>query len=532
MTGRKRWQDDQMTPELQKTLQKAWDSTCRVLFGQEMGRLSDYEGWLAEYLSAGARRKSHLSGKEIIVARDAYPAATRFASNEELAQNRDYALGINQIKDFDSIVEALREKCEYTGNRVLGASSNVEDSDIVMDSHYVYNSTNIEESAYVHSSFMVRKGSKYSFGSGYFGKSEFMLRVVGTFNSRRCFEGYFIPDCADLFYCHQCFGSHDLMFCFGQRSASYRIGNLQLTKEKYQQLKAKLVSEMAEELKRDKKLPSLVELTPKNAPQPLPKLEIRQEKLERNMALIEKGFASTYSLLFKKQPGSIRDYEEWLSENTVRIMSGKSAFGGTNYYPEGFAFYWKLGNGRRVSFDEIMAVGKLSAAEKDIQSYKTIGKALEGISFFTAELFEGDNFNYIESPLVYHGTNVYKTYDITYGDNTGVCFLALNSKHVYGSYRILESQFSMKCYNSLYMNRCLEMDSCSKCADSYFCHNSEALQDCMFCFNMKGRRHNVGNTQLEREKYASVKDGLVSQMAGELERKKRLKWDIYSIGGK
>ena len=105
-------------------------------------------------------------------------------------------------------------------------------------------------------------------------------------------------------------------------------------------------------------------------------------------------------------------------------------------------------------------------------------------------------------------------------------------KFVYGCSRIVESQFSMKCYDSLYLNRCFELDSCIKCADSYFCHNSEALQDCMFCFNMKGRRHNIGNTQLEKDAYAKAKDALVLQMAGELSKTGRLKWNIYNIGAK
>jgi hypothetical protein len=123
-------------------------------------------------------------------------------------------------------------------------------------------------------------------------------------------------------------------------------------------------------------------------------------------------------------------------------------------------------------------------------------------------------------------------YDITYGENAAVSFLALNSKYVYGCRRILESQFSVKCYNSLYLNRCFELDSCNKCSDSYFCHNSEALQDCMFCFNMKGRRHCIGNTQLEREEYAKAKDALVGQMADELMKTGRLNLNIYNIGAK
>jgi hypothetical protein len=186
--------------------------------------------------------------------------------------------------------------------------------------------------------------------------------------------------------------------------------------------------------------------------------------------------------------------------------------------------------GRLVNFDEMMAIGRTSLARHEVDALSAIRKGIGRIGYFTPELYEGENFNCVASPLVYHGTNAYKTYDLTYGENAGVCFLPLNSKYTYGCYRILESQFSMKCYNSLYLNRCLELDSCNKCADSYFCHNSEALSDCMFCFNMKGRRHNIGNTQLDRDAYAKAKTALVGQMADELDRKKGLKWNIFNIG--
>jgi hypothetical protein len=50
------------------------------------------------------------------------------------------------------------------------------------------------------------------------------------------------------------------MFSFNQRHKSYLIGNVQLTKEKYGELKAKLVGEIRDEFKRKKKLPSVIEI--------------------------------------------------------------------------------------------------------------------------------------------------------------------------------------------------------------------------------------------------------------------------------
>ncbi len=520
-----------METVLEKTLEKAWNSTCKVLLGREIGQLKEYRGWLSAHLPKSARRKSHLNGKEVMLAVDAYPKNAQFVSESELEYNKGYGLSINDIKDIDSIIEAMRGKCEYSGNRFLGTSAYVEASDIVLDSQYVNNSTNIEESMYADSSFMIRRNSKYAFGSGYLGQSEFVMRVVGTFNSKRCFECYFVPDSSDMYFSESCFGSRDCLFCFGQRNASYKIGNLQLPKEKYLQLKAKIIGEVASELEKNKSFPTLLEIVG-GSKEHAGKLEDSPAQPQGSMAPVEKGFDSTCNVVLKRSIGSIIKYDNWLSENTARISCAKTQFGGKAHYPEKFAYVSTVPEGRLVNYGEMMSIGKTALAPDEVQSLSSIRRAIGKIGYFALELYAGENSNYVASPLVYNATNVYKTYDATYADNVGVCFQALNSKYVYGGYRSLESQFSIKCYNSQHLNRCFELDSCNKCSDSYFCHNSEALQDCMFCFNMKGRRHSVGNTQLEREKYAKVKDALVGQIADELMKTGRLKLNIYNIGAK
>ena len=130
--------------ELDEKLDGAWKKTCKILFGKEIGDLKEYEKWMALSLPERALRKSCVSGKDVLIAMDAYGKDAAFVRADESQGNKDYGLGINQLKDIDSIINAIREKCEYTGNRYLGNSTFVEQSDIVMDSHYVRNSTNIE----------------------------------------------------------------------------------------------------------------------------------------------------------------------------------------------------------------------------------------------------------------------------------------------------------------------------------------------------------------------------------------------------
>jgi len=187
---------------------------------------------------------------------------------------------------------------------------------------------------------------------------------------------------------------------------------------------------------------------------------------------------------------------------------------------------------RRVTAAEAIELAKLQAKEAGFGSLKQTLDAVGEVAYFTSELRDGDNANLIAYPHAYHVVNAYKGYDGVYAENVALSSMALNSKFVYGCHRVLESQFSLKCYNSQYLNRCLELDSCNRCADSYFCHNSEALTDCMFSFNLKGARHTVGNTTLQKEEYAKVKDALLGQIADEFVKSKGIARSVFEVGKK
>ena len=74
------------------------------------------------------------------------------------------------------------------------------------------------------------------------------------------------------------------------------------------------------------------------------------------------------------------------------------------------------------------------------------------------------------------------------------------------------------------------MDTSTKCSDSFYCHNSEGLTDCMFCFNVKGKKYAIGNAMLAPDRYRQIRDSVVEQLADELEKNKKLKWDVYNVG--
>jgi hypothetical protein len=518
--------------QLYGVLNKAWKSTCRVVLGDEVGELKDFEAWLNEGYPEVQMKKSHVSGKGVMLWENRYCDKARFVSEEEVVERKVDPLTINEIKDIDSIINAVSEKWEYAGNRIQGNSSFVENSDIIIDSQYVADSTNILNSQYVHSTFMIRRGSKYIFGSGGFGEGEFVVRSVDCYNIKRVFGSYFAVDSSDIFMSFNCSGCMENMFTFSQKNKRHCIGNMELPKDKYSKIKESLLAEIRDELKAKKRFPSLAELVRPGKPK-AGKPDAGEGTEQLDIRPIEKAFASTYKVILKKEPrGGMDDYAGWLLSNVPKMLELETVFGTTTYLPDdpAFRFFAKTPKERIVTFFEAMELGKLKMDEKDVQSIETIKEGLAKIAFFTMELVSGMSKNAIKSPVVYNSSNLYRMYDGTYSEYAGVGLFSLNSKYVFGCYRIMESQFCLKCYNSIGMARCLEVNTSSKCQDALYCCNCEGLSDAMFCFNAKGKRHAIGNAELEPGKYKAIKDSLIEQIADKLEKDRSFKWNIYNIG--
>jgi hypothetical protein len=324
-----------------------------------------------------------------------------------------------------------------------------------------------------------------------------------------------------------------MMFSFGQRSASYKIGNLALPKDKYKEIKAKLVSEMAERLQKDKTLPLLFELADGAPAATLPKISPIEPKDEKNVGTVRKGFASTYGIILRRAPQhALEDYGGWLSDKSISVEPCTTQYGRKTTRAKDFTWMRIIPKQRLVSIFELLEIGKHPMPEKAARSLESMFSHMKGNLFATCEFYDGENSNVNETPCTYGAVGTYRAFDATDAENVAYTSIALNTKFVYGGNWLLESEFCINCSYSNHLTRCLEMDFCTKCSDSYFCHNCEGLSDCMFCFNMKGARYCIGNTQLTREEYMLARDALLKKMADELDATRGLKMSIYSIGAK
>ena len=516
---------------LEKQLQKDWDSACRVILGTELGRLDEFLPWLSYYAPPSSKRKSHVSGRAVSLATDRYPKNARFVSDDEVGHNQDYALSIDDIKDIDALVQALSEKCEYSGNRLLGNTAFADSSDLITDSQYIFASNQIQNCSHACACTLIRRGCKYAFGCIWHGECEFTMRVAGAYNTKRSFESFMVTDSSDVSFCHACLNCHDLMFSFGQQNASYKIGNIQLEKGKYASIRAKLMAEIAEKLQSDKWFPSLFELIPDSIPKKLPAISVKDDRGPQDVGMVRRGFGATYKIILKRQPKhKMEEYADWLEQGAVRAIAVKTPYGRDSHLPENFSIYSRMPRKRLVSVLEIMEMGRAEMAKSCLDSLDGMLLAMRENYYFTGEFYSGKSRNAATTPCVFNAVNTYKGFDATNAENVAYSTLALNSKYTYGGNWTLESEFCIKCYNSNHLARCMEMDGCTKCADCYFCHNCEGLTDCMFCFSMKGARHCIGNTQLTREEYMKARDALLKKMGDGLDATHGLSMSIYNIG--
>ena len=239
-----------------------WNETCKILLGQEIGDVNDYSGYLQKFIPAMKIKKSAISSTEIAVCEE-YDTHAKFISGNEIdayGKKMDGKnLDINQIKDIDSIVEAIRERAHYAGNIRLGKSEDAEFSNRLIDSTLVYKSSDVFYSMDIGYSHLVRY-SEYIFGSMCNSKTRFGIRNFETFEHARLMETVRTYHSSDCYYTSNLEGCQNCMFSFNLRNRRNCIGNIPLAFDRYNSLKAKLIEDISDTLKTKKELPAVVEI--------------------------------------------------------------------------------------------------------------------------------------------------------------------------------------------------------------------------------------------------------------------------------
>ncbi|MDO8553821.1 MAG: hypothetical protein Q7S22_03370 [Candidatus Micrarchaeota archaeon] len=521
-----------MESETYITLNRAWKSTCKVLFGEEVGELEDFEGYLKEIIDANVYYKSSISGKEITFAIKDYDKKAKFISFDEIDFGKKYEpFNINQIKDIDSLLEVVNERISYCGDINLGNCHDVEQSSSISDGFCVYDSAQFFNVKYMAFCTVGRENS-YCFGSHALGGSEFIIRCCQTTWAKRSFESWLATNTVDSYYCYGLDGCSNCLFSFNLKNKRNTIGNLELNKDKFESIKKKLLAEIADELRTKKSAPSLLDIVRKSK-SPKPQSIIPAVKKERlNKQIIEREFLTTSRLIFGKELVGIDNYSKWLFEHVHKIEETKSAVSNERILivPYGVSLL-PLPADKMVTLEEAEQLSNLTLDQNEAESltlknvYGSIGK----IAYLKAEMKSGQNRNMIDCTYYMDCSDCYQISMTIEAKYCGCSMWPKTSQNCFGVDSIMNSSFCFKCYHSTNLTRCFEMDNCRSCTDSMFCHNSENLTNCMFCFNTKSKRYAIGNVELPKEKYLEIKQRILGELIKKLEQNKKLEISIFNL---
>jgi len=519
-------------------LDRQWKAACSMLLGGEVGELSLYEPWLSSLKEKQGRGSSVVSGKPVEYAVPDYCPGAKGIGFEEIDFGKKFSLSMNEIKDIDSLLEAIQDRACYAGNIVLGNSKFISGSSSVIDSFYVLGSNMVSESKCVAYSSII-KNSEFIFGTTLEDYSKFLVRGSDTYNNNRALEIWSTYLCSDAYYLLRCENCHDCMFCFNLRGKRNAIGNLELEKGKYLGIKKKLVSEMRQMLEKDKKLPSLIEIVAKAdgkcTPEERKAIAARGKRPEEKSSKkpIENAFAKASEVIFGKKLGPIDDYGPWLLQHVKACKEASSAISDKKTLLGEFTPFTLFPKDRLLTMEEGDVAGhilKISEKEAEECSIENIHKSIGKIAYFASEIRLGENFNLLRTFLGYKAHNCYWGGIFSNTKYSAFSHFARNSDYMFGSTLSYGCTLCINCYNSNNISRSFEMDSCFSCSDCYFCHNCENLQNCMFCFNVKNKKYAIGNVEVGKQEFTRIKGLLLGKLLARLEAEKRFATDIYNIG--
>ena len=517
------------------TLDKRWKSTCKAILGQEVGGLDQYMSAISAHTNPIISKKSTMSGKPVSYLLDFYHPDSKWISLDEIDYNKRYEpIDLEKAKTIDSLARMCKDRIFYSGNVVIGNSDHVLGSSNIMDCFYMLNCTQIGNSKYLTHCTLGRE-CEDCFGGNAVAESSACIRCHETTRDKRSFELWMSQSSSECYYSFGLRNCSDCIFCFNLRNKRYCVGNAQVSKEEYETVKHRLLEQVVRSLLETHSVPSMYDLISKSKQEKLSVPPLPQEKEEKtDKAVVERAFASTCKMVLGQALGGEMDeYAGWLMAYIHPTEFVNSCLSGKRIALTHYSNYNILPHERMVSLEEAYYLGeRLSLDKKDAlgldlaNAHEKIGKLV----YIASEWSEGKKSNLTDCNIYIDAADCYRVAGAIYSKSCGYCFWPKSSENAFGSDTLFVSNACIHCYYSTQLTRCFEMDACSNCSDSMYCHNCENLSDCLFCFNVKGMRYAIGNVVVGRERFMQVKKRVQEEIVEKLGKERKLQSNIFNVG--
>jgi len=248
---------------------------------------------------------------------------------------------------------------------------------------------------------------------------------------------------------------------------------------------------------------------------------------------LNKAWKATCKAVLKDDIGNLLDYQDYLRRYTDPMELKRSSLSGAGVTISSGCF---SKDARFISNSEIPEYDrKLAAMPLDINSIKDIDSVIEATSeraYYAGNIVLGNSAHVVRSHRVVNANyalecqDVYDAKYVAYA--TSMRFL----EYFFGGGVGSTSQFCIKTQENYRMVRCMETVHINVAADCYFSASLEHCSDCMFSFNQRSRQFLIGNLQLQKDSYMTLKDKLLAEIRDTLQRDKSVVSIADLMGGK
>ncbi len=237
-------------------IEESFGLATKLIFGKSFLPLEKYSEWLRARIPAGKTVKSAL-GKGTVYLPDygffkSIPndKAVSFEESERASSKKAIKIGDSSL---DSVLPQLKDFAYFVPTFVEGRNIEVANAAVYIDCANVRDSFDpftTKKSAY---NFSVMD-SEALFGCYRITKSNFLIHCYNCVKVQRCFEMDSAINCSDSLFCHNVEGLENCMFCFNTKSKKYAIGNLEVGREKYFEVKKAVIDYIVGGLEADGRL--------------------------------------------------------------------------------------------------------------------------------------------------------------------------------------------------------------------------------------------------------------------------------------
>ncbi|MBS3069208.1 hypothetical protein J4441_02475 [Candidatus Micrarchaeota archaeon] len=236
-------------------IERAFEKTTGIIFGRAYPHIDRYGEWLSRF-TAGKTLGASCASKERLVVPD-HVNFCEFPKDrlvllweadllgENLKIGEEEAMGIS----LENSPKAISKIAYFCVEWEMGNTANNIEAQLNLGSTDCYRSILNVYSKLCAYDYWPRD-SECLFGCNEGRSSSFCIKCYHSENLQRCFEVDTSKNCSDCFFCHNCENVHDSMFCFNVKNMKYAIGNVEVGRERYLQVKGTVLDGLKKELEK------------------------------------------------------------------------------------------------------------------------------------------------------------------------------------------------------------------------------------------------------------------------------------------